>query len=299
MKRTPDRALRLVGFASLAGVLAVSAAAARKKPAPAAAQAPAAPTAADWRTPDPNNVLVIDTNKGQILVELYPQVAPVSTAQVRDLARSGFYDGRAFFRVIDGFMDQTGDPTDTGEGGSTKPNLPPEFTFKRDASTPMVVVDSGGGREAGFINALPVLSQPIALAAMTADQKVNAMVDYCPGVVGMARATDPASGNSQFFLMRGAHDTLNGKYTAIGRVIAGEDVVKSIKTGEPVPAPQDRMTKVQVLADVPAAQRPAIRVIDTHGPWFAAEIARVRAEKLIGISPCDFDIPSQVSPAAK
>jgi len=213
---------------------------------------------------------------------------------VRDLARAGFYNGRAFFRVVDNFMDQTGDPTDTGTGGSTKPNLPAEFVFKRDATTPMVVVDTQGGRESGFIGALPVLSQTLALAAMTADGKVNAMADFCGGVVGMARAQDPASGNSQFFLMRATQTNLNGQYTAVGRVIAGMDAVRQIKVGEPVAAPQDKMLTVRVLADIPAAERPSVRVIDTRGPWFTAETARMRAEKLVGLSPCDLDIPSQV-----
>jgi peptidylprolyl isomerase len=267
-----------------------AAAVASTRPAPP----PAAPTETDWRTPDPNNVLVIDTTKGRVIVELSPEVAPKSAAQVRELARAGFYDGRAFFRVIDGFMDQTGDPTDTGGGGSTRPNLPAEFTFKRDAATPMTVVDREGGREAGFIGPTPVISQPIDQAAITADNKVNGWVTYCPGVVGMARSDDPDSGNSQFFLMRDAQTNLDQKYTAVGRVIAGMDVVKAIKTGEPVTPPQDKMVSVHVLADLPPAQRPQVRVIDTRGPWFAAMTARVRAEKLIGLSMCDLDLPSQV-----
>jgi peptidylprolyl isomerase len=255
---------------------------------------PAAPSEADWRTPDPQNVLVIDTNKGRIFVELAPLLAPRSVAQVRDLARAGFYDGRAFFRVIDDFMDQTGDPQDNGQGGSTMPNLPGEFTFRRGGATPMIVIDSEGGREKGFIGSLPVMSQPAALAAMTVDHTVSAAAMFCTGVVGMARAQDPDSGNSQFFLMRNAQHNLDGQYTAIGRIIAGEDVVKSIKTGEPVAPPQDKMLKVRVLADIAPAERPSVRVIDTAGPWFTAEVARVKAEKLVGLSPCDLNLPSQV-----
>ncbi len=264
--------------------------------APAFAAAPLAPAPAesDWRTPDPQNVLVIDTNKGRIFVELAPQIAPKSAAQVRDLAHAGFYDGRAFFRVIDDFMDQTGDPQDNGQGGSTKPNLPAEFVFKRDAATPMAVITREGAREGGFMGVMPVMSQPVALAAMTVDRTVNAAAVFCTGVVGMARAQQPDSGNSQFFLMRGAQHNLDGQYTAVGRVIAGQDVVKSIKTGEPVAAPQDKMLKVRILADIPPAERPSVRVIDTAGPWFAGEVSRMRAEKLVGLSPCDLNLPSQV-----
>ena len=86
--------------------------------APAAAQAPtaAAPAASDWRTPDPENLLVIDTNKGRVVVELLPEVAPAHVQRVKELTRAGFYDGRTFFRVIDQFMAQTGDPEDRGTG---------------------------------------------------------------------------------------------------------------------------------------------------------------------------------------
>lgn len=261
-------------------------------PKPAAAATP--PTEADWRTPDPQNVLVIDTTKGRIFFELDPLVAPQAVARVRQLTRQGFYDGRTFFRVIDGFMDQTGDPKEDGTGGSSLPNLPPEFSFRRSNDMPFVPVTKAGGAEAGFIGALPVISQSMDLGLLTADHKVGAYVTFCPGVGGLARADDPGSANSQFFLMRAAHDNLDQKYAAWGRVIAGEDVVRAIKTGEPPAPPADKMTKVQLLADMPAAGRPQVRVIDPRGPWFKAMIDRTRAEKVVDFSLCDVDLPSQV-----
>jgi peptidylprolyl isomerase len=258
---------------------------------PAAATAP---TEADWRTPDPRNVLVIDTNKGRIIVELAPEIAPLTAARVRELAHAGFYDGRSFFRVIDDFMDQTGDPTDTGRGGSTKPDLPGEFTFRRGSETPMVVVAKNNGMEEGFIGSQPVIGQTMDLALLTADNKVNAWGTFCPGVAGMARSESPDSGNSQFFLMRGLQTNLDQKYTPFARVIAGEDVVKAIKTGEPVADPQDKMLTVRVLADLPPASRPTVRVIDTRGPWFTAMVAHQTAEKGSPVSVCDLNLPSQI-----
>ena len=68
------------------------------------------------------------------------------------------------------------------------------------------------------------------------------------GVVGMARANDPNSANSQFFIMYGDGSFLNGKYTVVGEVLSGMDAVDKIKKGEPVRDP-DRMIKVQVAAD--------------------------------------------------
>ncbi|MEO8927033.1 MAG: peptidylprolyl isomerase [Caulobacteraceae bacterium] len=281
-------AAAFVLLATLAGAASVQAAA---KSAPAVATAP---TAADWRTPDAQNVLVIDTSKGRIVVEMSPAAAPASVARVRELTRAGFYDGRAFFRVIDNFMDQTGDPQDNGQGGSTKPDLPAEFTFRRDAATPLVVATRAQGVESGFLGSLPVISQTMDLGLLTADHKVNAWGTFCPGVVGMARAEAPNSGNSQFFLMRGAQTDLDQKYTPWGRAIFGQNVIDAIKTGEPPTPPADTMAKVRLLADIPAAERPTVRVIDPAGPWFKAMVERVRVEKVIDFSICDLDFPAEV-----
>jgi peptidylprolyl isomerase len=173
-------------------------------PPPAAPPAPGTPTAADWRTPDPDNVLVIDTSKGRILVELSPEVAPNHVVRVRELTRSGLYDNRAFFRVIDAFMAQTGDPKDTGEGNSDKPDLTAEFTFRRGPTTPFVQVADQTVAEIGFIGALPVMTQSSMLMPMTADGKISGWGLYCPGVAGMARGEDNNSANSQSYEMRQA-----------------------------------------------------------------------------------------------
>jgi peptidylprolyl isomerase len=75
---------------------------------------------------DPENTLVMETTKGKVVIELRPDLAPNHVARIKELARSGFYDGIVFHRVIEGFMAQTGDPTGTGMGGSGK-KLKAEF----------------------------------------------------------------------------------------------------------------------------------------------------------------------------
>ena len=85
-------------------------------------------TISQAQAPDPQNTLVIETSKGNILIRLRPDLAPKHVAQVKRLAKDGFYNGIIFHRVIAGFMAQTGDPTGTGTGGSKLPNLPAEFT---------------------------------------------------------------------------------------------------------------------------------------------------------------------------
>mgnify|MGYP000247316935 CR=1 FL=1 len=71
--------------------------------------------------------LLLETSQGQIEIKLLPDIAPNHVARISELAASGFYDGIIFHRVIPGFMAQTGDPTGTGMGGSSKPNLKQEF----------------------------------------------------------------------------------------------------------------------------------------------------------------------------
>lgn len=248
----------------------------------------------DWRTPDPQNVIVVETNKGRIIAELNPEAAPAHVARIRELVHANFYDGQTFFRVIDSFMAQTGDPQNTGTGGSDKPDLAAEFTFRRGLDLPLGAPAKVGNTEVGFVGALPVTSQPAALAVMTADRKVAAWGSFCPGVLGMARANDPDSANSQFFFMRQHYPSLDKTYTAFGRVLSGLDVVRAIKVGEPPSDPQDKMITVRLLADLPADKRPTVQVMDTRGPAFAALVAKRRAEVGSSFTNCDVDIPVQI-----
>jgi peptidylprolyl isomerase len=287
--------MKIARFMAVCGIVlaATSLAEAKPKPkAPVAPPPPPKPTAADWRTPDPDNLLVIDTNKGQIIVELAPEVAPKSAERLRTLAHEHFYDGLSFFRVIDGFMDQTGDPLNTGEGNSKLPNVPAEFTFRRGAATPFVTVAQPDGEIIGFMGVMPVASQPQALMAMTKDSKVEAWGLFCPGIVGIARANDPDSANSQFFLMRDSYPKLEKQYTTAGRVIVGEDVVKAIKLGEPPTPPMDKMITVRVASDLPPADRPTVKVLKTSSPAFKALIDADRDEKGADFSICDVAIPT-------
>lgn len=77
---------------------------------------------------DPENTILMETTKGKVVIELFPDVAPAHVTRIKELSREGFYDGVVFHRVIDGFMAQTGDPTGTGTGGSQKPDLKAEFS---------------------------------------------------------------------------------------------------------------------------------------------------------------------------
>jgi peptidylprolyl isomerase len=281
-------------FAAAFAALATTAHAQKKAPAPTAPARPAAPTAADWRTPNPDDVLVVDTNKGRIIVEMVPEVAPMWTARMRELALEHFYDGQTFFRVIEDFMDQTGDPENRGTGGSTKPDVRAEFIFRRGPETPFALVADQSVAEVGFIKSLPVTTQSMMLAPMTRDGKISGYGLFCQGVMGAARGESEDSANSQFFFMRAHYPALDRRYTAWGRVIAGQDVVRAIKVGEPVPDPQDKMERLRLLSDIPEKDRPKIRVINPAGPWFKAEIARAQAAAGANFTACDVNIPVEV-----
>src|SRR5215813_10389012 len=155
---------------------------------------------------DLENTLYLDVPAGRVVIEMRPDLAPQHVAQIKALARRGFYDGVPFHRVIAAFMAQTGNPTGTGTGGSGH-KLKAEFS----------------------------------------DEK------HVRGVVSMARASDPNSADSQFFIMFGPSPSLDGQYTIWGKVVSGMEYIDQIKKGDQARngkvANPDKIVKMQVAAD--------------------------------------------------
>jgi peptidylprolyl isomerase len=289
---------RITGAALAAALLASVTPASAQDTTPSPSEAAPAIAADDWRTAAPDNLLVIDTNKGRILVEMTPEAAPDHVARIRLLAKAGFYDGLPWHRVIDGFMAQTGDPLGTGEGQSWHPDLKAEFTFRRDAETPFVAVAAPAGALIGFVQSLPVQTQPDAVMATTPDRKVHAWGLYCPGVAGMARDDAPDSANSQFFLMRHPYPALDKRYTVWGRVVSGLDVVRALKFSpnpDGIVTDPDRMTRVRVAGDLPEGERPSVRVLSTSSAPFRALVEDTRAARGADFSACDIELPVEVN----
>ena len=254
---------------------------------------------AEWRTVAPENLLVIDTSKGRVLVELEPRVAPNHIERIRTLTNQGFYNGLKFHRVIPIFMAQTGDPKGTGEGGSELPDVKGEFSFRRGRDSGFVAVENSGPGLRGIMGSLPITTQPDAQMFVTADFKTSANGLFCPGVAGMARAGSPDSANSQFFLMTGQNDNLNGGYTTFGRVVQGLDVVKALKAGDDakdgaVGADADVMTKVQLASALPEGQRPTVRVAVPGSPAFNAAVEAARTARGAQFGICDVQPVAEV-----
>ena len=261
------------------------------------AAAPAEARTADWRAVAPENLLVIDTAKGRILVELEPRMAPQAVNRIRTLADRGFYDGLRFHRVIPDFMAQTGDPQGTGQGGSDLPDLPGEFEFRRGRDAGFVLAETTPAGQAGLVGSVPVVTQPDAQMMVTADFKAAAQGLFCPGVAGMARAGSVDSANSQFFLMTGPKEDLNGRYTPFGRVVAGLDVVRALNAGSETAngqvADPDVMARARTAAALPEGERPVVRV--AAGAALQAEIERVKAERGAAFDVCDVQPPVEVT----
>ena len=167
---------------------------------------------------DADNMMIITLKDGEVVVNLRPDLAPRHVAQIKALVRDGAYDNVAFHRVIDGFMAQTGDVQfgDMEDG----------FNARR------------AGTGASDLPDLP---------AEFSDEP------FLRGVVGMARAQNPNSANSQFFIMFDEGRFLDGQYTIVGNVDSGMDYVDAIKRGAQarngaVDEP-DRMIQVRIAAD--------------------------------------------------
>lgn len=141
-------------------------------------------------------VVVLETDKGAIEMELYPDVAPKTVANFVKLIEKEFYDGLTFHRYVENFVIQGGDPEGSGGGG-------PGWTIPGEFQNPKL--------------------------------RAN-MPRHRKGVVAMARANDPDSAGSQFYICLDAkpsrYFSLNGQYTTFGKIIAGMDVVDQLRKGD-------------------------------------------------------------------
>ncbi len=251
----------------------------------------AAAPAPIWRALNPENTLIIETTKGRIIVEMAPALAPLAVARVRLLSREGVYDGLQFHRVIDHFVDQTGNPNNRDGGASSHPDLPPEFTFRITPDQFVPVRQAGDGQQ-GFVGATPVEAVSLAEAARSPDRKLRGWGVYCPGVVGMGRQADPGTANSEIFFMRDAARRLDHDYTVWGRVVIGRDVVRAMNVGEP-PSNPDKMLQVRVASDLDSP--PRVEIMDTHGPGLKALVHKMRRAKGADFTICDIEIPARIA----
>lgn len=152
----------------------------------------------------------IETQFGKIVFKLLPDAAPETVRNFTKLAKSGFYDGTLFHRVIPGFMIQGGDPNTKNQDKSKWGMGGPGYTLKAEFNSK----------------------------------------SHLRGVVSMARATDPDSAGSQFFIVTADSTFLDRQYTAFGEVIEGINVADTIvnqkRDGKDCPLEDVKMLKVSI-----------------------------------------------------
>jgi len=169
------------------------------------------------------------TMRGTIEIELMPELAPLTLLRISDLAANGYYDGTTFHRVIDGFMIQGGDPN----------------SRDRDPNN-----DGYGDSD------------------LRMDDEFSA-APFERGVVGMANTGRPNSNDGQFFIMHADQHELTGRYTAIGRVVSGMDVVDAITRVEIDRSgrwgPKDRPIENVVMTEVTIGQSVAAAAAGPQG----------------------------------
>lgn len=197
MSFTVFRFLRCVPFVALAGAVAAETEVITNvKPAPS-------PNPELSLTPAVDEVAVLETNAGPIVIEFWPDVAPKNVENFKKFANEKFYDGTAFHRIICGFMAQGGDPL-----------------TKDPAKKPMWGTGDPGYKIKAEFNTRP----------------------HERGVISMARTHDPDSAGSQSFLMFDRAPFLDGKYTAFGKMIFGEETLAKIEATPVVRAPNGELS---------------------------------------------------------
>ena len=158
----------------------------------------AAAAYAQQKSPGAGAVVVLETSKGTIEFETYPEEAPKTVARVLDLIKKNFYNGQRFHRAEPKFLVQIGDPV------------------SRDMSR-----EEWWGRQG--------TGKPIGVAEVTRKRRPIL------GAVGMAYpGTDKLQADSQFFILRRNAPELEGKYTIFGKVLTGMDVVMKLQKGDMV-----------------------------------------------------------------
>ena len=159
-----------------------------------------------YKVKDAENALLLKTKDGDVVIEMFADVAPNHVARIKELVRQGFYNGLKFHRVIEGFMAQAGCPRGDGTGGSGK-KLKAEFN----------------------------------------------RLQHKRGTVSMARAMDPDSADSQFFICYADCPWLDGQYTVWGEVVSGMEYIDALKKGSGqsgmVDNP-DEIISIDVIADL-------------------------------------------------
>ena len=260
--------------------------------------------AGDWRGLDPENTVLMElAPQGQVLIELAPRFAPRHAANIRALARGGFYDGLAIVRVQDNFVTQWGDPNGDDPAlakplGQAEARIPAEFSIAYKGLPLKRIPDvDGWAPVTGFVDGFPVAADP---------KKNKAWLAHCYGMVGAGRsdAVDSSTGAELYTVIGHAPRGLDLNITVVGRVIKGMELLSSLSRGGPnmgfydKPEQRTGIQRVRLLADMPEAERPNWQVLKTDSKtWTQLLDARRHRSGWFVHSPKHIEICSAAVPS--
>jgi peptidylprolyl isomerase len=245
----------------------------------------AASQPADWREPDPENVLYLELATGRVVLELAPAFAPAHVANVKALAREGYFDGLAIVRVHDNYVVQWGDP-EAGNAAqrpirSAQRSLPPEFD-RPAAGLPLTLLPDPDtyAPEVGFVDGFPAARDGAG---------GRAWLVHCYGMLGAGRdtAADSGGGAELYVVIGHAPRHLDRNVTLLGRVLSGIELLSALPRGTAAlgfyEKPEQRVPiqRLRIAADVPPAQRTQLELLRTDTATFHAlvEARRNRREE--------------------
>ena len=263
--------------------------------------------AADWRTPDPDNLLYIDLEAGRVVVELAPRFAPEHVDNIRTLARQRFWVGQTIYRSHDNFVVQFGaNVEDEVAGpplGDARATLPAEFERPAKGLAFHRLPDPDGwAPEAGFVDGMPAARDPAAGLAWMA---------HCYGVLGAGRgaAADSSNGTELYVVIGQAPRQLDRNITQVGRVLQGMELLSALPRGSgPLgfyeePSQATPIRSIRLASEVPESERTALEVLRTDTPLFDAvvESRRNRRDTLYlhpagHIDLCNVPVPVRTPP---
>ncbi|MEO5628781.1 MAG: peptidylprolyl isomerase [Thermomonas sp.] len=257
----------------------------------------AAPASA-WRTLDPANTLYMELEGGRVIIELAPGFAPAHVANIKAMAKGGFWDGLSIYRSQDNFVVQFGDAdADDKEKAKslpagTKDKLPAEFTRsdKGVAFDRLPDVD-GWAPQVGFIDGFPAARDPKA---------GKAWLTHCYGMLGAGRSNEPDSSiGAELYVVNGqAPRALDRQLSAVGRVVKGMNLLSTITRGpEPMgfyEKPDQRTTikSIHLASEVPVGERTPLQLLRTDSQAFidATEARRNRIDDFYKIPAGHIDL---------
>ena len=232
----------------------------------------AAPESA-WRDLDPANTLYMELPTGRVVIELAPGFAPEHVANIKTMARGGFWDGTSIYRAQDNFVVQFGD-ADAEDAAKAKPHpagtgdkLPAEFTRKGAAPFDRLPDQDGWAPQVGFSDGFPAGHDPAT---------GQTWIAHCYGVLGAGRnnAPDSSIGAELYVVIGQAPRALDKQLTMVGRVVQGMPLLSATPRGpDPMgfyedPAQRTPIKAIRLASDVPEAERTPLQLLRTDSQAF-------------------------------